>query len=435
MGYLLNVAYLLLLVIVSPWLAWQALRHKKYGPGLLCKFLGSVPRRQSPRPCAWLHGVSVGEINLLAPLLHELQQVCPQWEFVISATTRAGYELARRKYADRHTVFYCPLDFTWAVRRAMQRVRPSLLVLAELELWPNLIAAAKQAGARVAVINGRLSDHSFRGYRRIGWLVARSLRQVDLVAAQNPVYAQRFMALGARADRVVTTGSMKFDGKQTRRDNPQTQRLAALAGVGPQDAVFLAGSTQHPEEAIALEVFRGLAPQFPHLRLVLVPRHPERFAAVAGLLADSGLRWQRRSALEKGAADAHWQVLLVDTIGELAAWWGTAQVAFVGGSLGQRGGQNMIEPAAYGAAVCFGPNTHNFRDIVADLLKQQAAVVVHSAEELAAFVQRCLAEPDFARRLGQRAAAFVQRQQGAARRTALLLAEPEADEAAHPAAA
>ena len=453
MAWLFNIVYVLLVVIFSPWLLWRAIRQGKYRTGYREKLLGWVPRRASEdqRPGVWFHAVSVGEVNLLAPLLRRIAQDRPEWECVLSSTTPTGLALARKKYPDI-TSFYAPLDFSWAVRRAAARLRPCLLVLVELELWPNLIQAARSAGAKVALINGRLSQRSYSGYRWIRPWIGRLLRQVDLVAVQNAEYAERFLALGARPESVVITGSMKFDGAQTDRTNPATQRLAQLAGFQPQDIIFLAGSTQAPEEALALETFRQLADRWPRLRLVLVPRHPERFDEVARLLDQSGLCWVRRTELDKCTSKTSFgseagspaetscyrqtkdrpggssacragrnlpeaRILLVDTVGELGAWWGTAQVAFVGGSLGRRGGQNMIEPAAYGAAVCFGPNTQNFRDIVGMLLARQAAVVVHSGEELTAFVRRCLEDPAWAAQLGRRAQALVLEQQGATQRT------------------
>ena len=448
MPYLLNAVYLLLVLLGLPWFVWQSVTKGKYRAGFGEKFLGRVPRRAGERPCVWLHAVSVGEVNLLAPLLKRIAAAHPDWECVISTTTVTGMALARKKYAG-HTVFYCPLDFTWSTAAAMRRVRPDVLVLAELELWPNLIRAAQRSGAAVAVINGRLSEKSFGGYRRIRWLVASVLRQIDLLAVQDETYAERFRTLGARPEAVHVTGSMKYDGAQTDRNNPTTQRLAALAGIAPDDVVFLAGSTQEPEEAVALDVYRRLCMQWPQLRLIIVPRHPERFDAVARLLDESGVPWQRRTELagEKGEKSAkgekgdkasslppshsshpshpfhpfHPRVLLVDVVGELGAWWGTARIAFVGGSLGSRGGQNMIEPAAYGAAVSFGPNTRNFRDIVATMLAHQAAVVVQNSEELEQFVRRCLAEPAFAADLGRRAQSLVQSQLGATDRTLNLL--------------
>ncbi len=420
-AWLLNAVYLTLLVVASPWILWSALKHGKYRTGFAEKLLGRVPPRAGQRPCVWLHAVSVGEVNLLETVLAEMESRTADWELVISTTTKAGYDLARRKYAD-HTVFYCPLDFTWAVRTALRRVRPNVLVLAELELWPNLIRAAKQFGARVAIINGRLSDNSFRGYRRVRPLVRRVLRQIDVVAAQNDETADRFQRLGAKPSAVAVTGSLKFDGAQTDRENAPTRELRKLAGFSPDDVVLLAGSTQEPEEAYALEIYRRLSNDYPRLRLVLVPRHPERFGEVAGLLDRSGFAYVRRSQMKESTIrNPQSAIVLVDTIGELGAWWGLATIGFVGGSFGSRGGQNMLEPAAYGVATCFGPNTWNFRDIVLQLLAAEGAVVVGDRDQLEQFVRRALADLDWAQELGQRARRLVLSGQGATARTVDLL--------------
>lgn len=422
LSWLLNAAYLATLAVLSPAIAWTAWRTGKYREGYREKLLGLVPEQSGERFCVWLHAVSVGEVNLLATTLRELQARRPDWDVVLSTTTKTGYELARRKYGDQHTVFYCPLDFSWAVGRAMRRVRPDLLVLAELELWPNLIAAAKTNGAKVAVINGRLSENSFRGYRRIEWLARRVLRQVDLIAAQDDTTADRFLALGASRDSVKVTGSLKYDGAETNRNNSRTTELRAAAGFAADDVIFLAGSTQAPEESIAIDAFKKLSQGFPALRLVLVPRHPERFDEVATLLKESGIAWQRRSQLTGTRnPEPETRALLVDTVGELGAWWGAAHIGFVGGSFGDRGGQNMIEPAAYGVATCFGPNTRNFRDIVGALLGAGGAVVVRDPRELESFVWHCLSDRTYTASLGGRARRFVATQLGATERTVTLL--------------
>lgn len=447
MAYLLNVAYLLVLAFAFPWLLYQRLRHGKYREGWDAKFWGRLPRRTGDNPCLWLHAVSVGEVNLLAPLLERWERSHPDWHIVISTTTQSGYALAKKKYAPR-AVIYCPLDFSWAVRRAMRRIRPTLLVLTELELWPNLVSAAKRHGAKVAVVNGRLSEKSYRGYRRIRFFIRRVLENIDLLAVQNREYAERFVSLGPKSKTIHVTGSIKFDGARTSRDSEHTLRLSRLAGITTDDTVFLAGSTQDPEESLALAVFQRLAAEFPRLRLILVPRHPERFEEVAALLDRSHLTWQRRSKLGSnggplaesgppaprpgnGASEPTSgsipRVLLVDAVGELGSWWGAAQIAFVGGSLSHRGGQNMIEPAGYGAAVSFGPNTWNFRDVVTLFLERDAAVVVRSEEELEAFVRRCLTNPAFADELGRRAQELVLQQQGAADRTIELLEQIAGD--------
>ena len=268
----------------------------------------------------------------------------------------------------------------------------------------------------MAVVNGRLSERSYRGYRWIRPVARRILEQIDLVAVQNEAYAQRFRALGARDAAVHVTGSIKFDGAQTDRDNPQTGRLRQIWPVDADNFVVLAGSTQDPEERMAIEAYREIRRLRGDARLILVPRHPERFDEVAALLDHCGLPWQRRTRLTDSAV-APEPILLVDVVGELGAWWGLATAGFVGGSMGRRGGQNMIEPAAYGVAVSFGPNTWNFRDIVQSLLAAHAAVVVRDQRELTAFLCRCVECPDEARALGRRARDWVVRQQGAAART------------------
>ncbi len=435
MGLVLNLLYLGAIFAAFPWLVYQRLRHGKYREGWAAKFFGQVPKRSGDRPCLWLHAVSVGEVNLLEPILKRWERQHPDWDCVISTTTQTGYQLACKKYAPR-SVFYCPLDFTWAVDQAMRRIRPTLLVLAELELWPNLIFAARRHGAKVAVINGRLGDKSFRGYTAIRPLVHRLLSRITLIAVQNEDYAQRFLALGARQRFIRCTGSIKFDGACTNRAIPEVQRLAQLAGIGADDTVFLAGSTQDPEESLAISVFQRLAAEFPRLRLILVPRHPERFEDVATLLDKTGIGWNRRSKLptESRNTSHDARILLVDAVGELGYWWGTAHIAFVGGSMTSRGGQNMIEPAGYGAAVSFGPNTWNFRDVVSLMRERNAAVVVRDQQQLEDFVRRCLSDLAYADDLGQRAQQLVLQQQGAADRTVRLLdglvAHPSAKRAA-----
>ncbi|MEX2141005.1 MAG: 3-deoxy-D-manno-octulosonic acid transferase [Pirellulales bacterium] len=444
MSYFLNFFYLLVLIAVSPWLICAAIRKGKYREGFAAKLLGAaLVQRDHRGQRLWFHAVSVGEVNLLGTLLREIAVKQPDWQCVVSTTTATGYALARKKYPHL-TVFYAPLDFSWAVQRAMRRIRPTVLVLAELELWPNLVRAAKEYGAKVAIVNGRLSAKSFRGYQRIGWLTRRVLRKIELIAAQNEEYADRFRRLGALPECVHVTGSLKFDGAQTDRNNDTTRRLLELACFSDDDIVFLAGSTQAPEEELALQTFTALKDEYPRLKLVLVPRHPHRFDEVAAMLDRSGLPWRRRSQLNRGLPagasllstphsalrtphssfpipHSPFRILLVDTIGELSAWWGTAAIGFVGGSLGSRGGQNMLEPAAYGVATCFGPNTQNFRDVVQMLLAHDATLEIQNGDELTDFVRRCLDEPFFVQRLGERAQTLIRNHRGATMQTLELI--------------
>lgn len=440
LSWLLNACYLLTVAAAAPILAYRMVVHGKYRRGWAEKFLGCLPARAADphRRCVWLHAVSVGEVLQLRGVLSDLTSRRDDLDIVVTTTTSTGHEVARAQLAEKFNcrVHYFPLDFSWAVKRALQRIRPDAVVLVELELWPNFIAHVARAGIPLALINGRISEKSYRGYRRIRPLMKRLFRCFDVMAVQNIAYAERLRRLGAAAARLHVTGSIKFDQVETNRDNPHTRELREVFGLQPGQPVFIAGSTQHPEETIALETWAQLREDHPDLRLILVPRHQERFEDVARLIERRGWSLIRRSdsrapltagpqtgdstdTTEQGVTPGAETppVLLLDTLGELGACWGLADIAFVGGSLTRRGGQNMIEPAAYGAAVLFGPNTRNFRDVVEHLLEGGAARVVQDQAELLTMVKKLLNEPERARRLGETAQQLVLGQQGATRWT------------------
>ena len=475
MSLFLNAIYVCLIVLGSPWLLWRYLRWGKNRRGWSHKLLGKVPIRDSRRPCIWFHAVSVGEVNLLAPVLKLIKNQRPDIEIVISTSTETGFDLAQKKYAAvsdyvgpyvAESVFFFPFDFTWAIRNAIRRVRPSLIVLAELELWPNFIQVVSQidadvesivsssdssdhrdgnsssTGIPVAIINGRLSESSFRGYQAIdrwkgGRFIRESFKKLQLVLAQDQTYASRFKAIGCDPNRVSVTGSVKFDGIETNRNNDKTQYLYRLAEVnesssGVADVIFVAGSTQFEEDIMAAKVYQKLVVQNPQLRLILVPRHPERVPQLIRALKDLGLTTQRRSELTSGGSMAtdgdegvnlRNRILIVDVIGELGAWWGVADAAYVGGSMGSRGGQNMIEPAAYGIPVSFGPNTSNFKEVVSQLLGHDAATVVRDQSEMEDFVGQVIHNPDWARQTGLTAQNLMLQHNGASDRTVKQLIE------------
>lgn len=441
----LNAAYLLLLAALSPLLGYRGLVHRKYRDGWGQKLCGNLPPRTSDRPRVWFHAVSVGEVLQLQTVLREFTHSRPDCEILITTTTPTGLAVAREKFP-QHAVCYFPLDFSWTVRRAICRAQPAAIALVELELWPNFILEAARRRIPLALINGRISEKSFRGYQRIRPLLRKLLHCFDVLAVQSHPYAERLLALGAPTERITVTGSVKFDHVQADRNNPRTRELRQSFGVAEDETVFIAGSTHAPEEQAALDCYAALAAEFEKLRLVLVPRHQQRFDEVAQLVLRRGLPLLRRSELPRAscvgentrlgasragaavsdrpggdAAGCGRPVLLLDTLGELAACWGLADIAFVGGSLTRRGGQNMIEPAAYGAAVLFGPNTQNFRDVVELLLSAGAAQVVADAGQLQVAVRRLLADPAWARRQGKLAQQLVCAQQGATAQTVRLL--------------
>ncbi|WP_339910466.1 3-deoxy-D-manno-octulosonic acid transferase [Symmachiella dynata] len=423
----LNLTYLTMLVIISPIVLWRMLTQGKYCVGWNERLLGCVPQPKDNKPCLWLHAVSVGEVMQLRPVVAALRSQHPDYHFVITTTTVTGRDVADKSFPD-DTVCYFPFDFTWSVRRAFRRLRPVGVVLVELEIWPNLILETDRINVPVILINGRLSANSFRGYTRFRYLVRGLLESVHTFAIQNEIYAQRMRALGAPPERVHVTGSIKFDAVETDRRNPQTTEIRRAFAIADDAPVFIAGSTQSPEEDYALAAYREIRKSVPQLRLILVPRHKERFEEVARLVQSQGFALTRRSTVTSGdSTDGDSAngppVLLLDTLGELSACWGLADIAFVGGSLTKRGGQNMIEPAGYGAAVLFGPNTRNFRDVVEILLKNDAAVVVHNAEELTTRVQALLQSRSTRLEMGRRAQQLVLAQQGATARTVALISQ------------
>lgn len=471
-----DLLYLLVLAVLSPWLIWRAIRTGRYRRDLGAKLLGSAPMLRTGGPVAWFHGVSVGEIHLLVTVIAAFRKRRPEFAVVVSSTTDTGLAEARAKFAGC-TVLAFPFDFSWAVRNALDAIRPTVVILAESEMWPNFLAAAAERHIPVVVINARMSPRSFARLSRVAGL-ARSLlfRHVTAFAVQSEDYAARLRQLGVSEGKLTVTGSVKFDGATGDRDTPKARELDRLlrpeAGPHPVAArppspsetvlsenggrgskkdnddtpsvlgpplpptpevsasegeglgvrafrglTLVAGSTHAPEEEIVLRAFAELRPKHPALRLILVPRHPDRFEEVAKLLEASGVPFARRSRLSDPPADPP-PVLLLDTVGELGAAWSLADVGFTGGSLdGKRGGQSMIEPAGYGVPVVFGPHIWNFRDAAKRLVEVGGAVMVKTAEELAPALDRLLADRELRARMGHIARQFVLDNQGATEKT------------------
>jgi 3-deoxy-D-manno-octulosonic-acid transferase len=429
---LANVLYLVALALLSPMIVYRMIRHGRYRRGIGEKLFGLSKQRAGElcgnRSCVWIHAVSVGEVNLLPMLVDSLrrtfasqQDADPSDEacqIVISTSTDTGYDIAVKHFgADR--VFFCPLDFTWAVQRTLRNLAPVQLVLAELELWPNLIRIAHQQGCQTMVINGRLSKRSAGRYQRFPRFTQPIFAKLSWVGCQDDVCLERFAACGTPMDRLCVTGSMKFDDAPTSRETAGVQTCVQWAGVDPWHRVWIVGSTQPGEELMSLTIYQSLRQEHPELRLILVPRHKQRFSEVAKLVSGAGLKVHRRSR-DASLYDQQWDgdtVILVDTIGELRDWWGVGQIATVGGSFGSRGGQNMLEPAGYGSAISFGPDTRNFEEIARRLIQNGGAVRVYDQGELQAFVKRCLVEVPAADSLGRSAREVVLKHRGATRRT------------------
>jgi 3-deoxy-D-manno-octulosonic-acid transferase len=402
-----------LLVSLPYWLL-QRLRHGKYRAGL-GERLGRVPRRLAAlpaQPAIWVHAVSVGEVLAISGLVEELTKGFPRHRVVVSTTTDTGQKLARSRFGAEN-VFYFPLDFAFAVRPSLRLLRPDLIVIAETEFWPNFLRLSHASGARIAVVNARISDRSWPGYRRFRRLLTGILRQVDLFLTQTEEDVRRLETIGAPLQRIHVTGNLKFDVPAPAAP-PIVGSLRAAFQQANTSPVIVCGSTVDGEESLLLQAFVNILASHPRAALILAPRHPERFSEVAELLEKLGIRFWRRSLWSGDPIGGG--VLLIDTIGELAALYALADVAFVGGSLVPRGGHNIIEPARHGVPIVVGNHTENFRDIVS-LFQSRDAVRVVGPAELPLVFMELISNPAERAELGRRAAETLRAQMGATQRT------------------
>ncbi len=415
---LFDLFYLCVLILLSPWLILRALRTGRYRRDLTAKLLGSRSvANPEGKPTVWFHGVSVGEIHLLGVVVAAFGKRHPDWHVVVSSTTDTGLIEARAKFPNC-TVVPFPFDFSWACAATLAAVDPKLVVLAESELWPNFLGCAAKRAVPVVVINARMSPRSFRRLTRVKSLAQRFLfRNIAHFAVQSAEYAVRLSQLGVPAGRLVVTGSVKYDGASGDRDTPHGRELRSWLNLPVGSIVWVAGSTHAPEEEIVLGTFARLRARFPQLRLILVPRHPDRFVEVASLVERSGQPFVRRSQSNAALVNDP-TVILLDTVGELGAAWGLADVGYTGGSLdGTRGGQSMIEPAGYGVPTVFGPHIWNFRDAARRLIEAGGATMIRTPEELETVLAKWIDEPELRQQMGAKARRLVGEQQGATERT------------------
>lgn len=407
--------------VMLPRFLWRMRRRGGYGAHFgerLGRYEPAVRDRLAGGGRIWIHAVSVGEVNVALSFIAEWRRRHSAARFVLSVTTPTGRGVAAGRMHEADVLIYFPVDFPPITRRAMDLIRPAALILVEGELWPNLIRRAAGAGVPVALINGRVSERSFRGYRKVGAFTRRVLPLFARLCMQGEADAERLRALGAPADRLRVMGSAKYE---LTPPPPQLEAdaRAFLAAVGfPADRLVLVGGSTWPgEEEALLELYRALRGEFPGLRLVLVPRHAERAPEVLRSLDASGVRFARRKQPPAPGSEPA-EVALVDTTGELMGFYAAADVVFVGKSLTQHGGQNPIEPAWCGRPVICGPNMENFVPVMADFAAAGALIQVPDAAGLREAVRGLLADAARRAELGSRAGAFVRAQAGAMRRTA-----------------
>jgi 3-deoxy-D-manno-octulosonic-acid transferase len=402
-------------VLALPWFLWKGRKTGKYmrtfgeRMGRLPVYLNVDGDRS-----IWIHAVSVGEVLGVRPLIPALRERFPNHRLFLSTTTITGNEVAAKGAGDLDGLFFAPFDWPVPVRRALSTLNPALLVLVETELWPNLIHEARRRGTRVAVVNGRISDRSFGRYRLIRPFLRRVLEEVDLFLMQGEIPAERIRDLGAPVERVSITHSLKYDAAEPGRSPERLTRL--FDGRSHPRPLWVAGCTVGGEEERVLRAFQRVRERVEDAALLIAPRHPERFGDVPPLVEAAGFRCRRRSTLEPGGwGDG--DVLLLDTLGELAQLYALATVVFVGGSLGATGGHNILEPAAAAKPILVGPHMENFQEIADEFKAEDALIEVESAEELGREVAALLLDEPRRRALGERALRLVDRNRGAVQRT------------------
>lgn len=381
----------------------------------LGRYPASIRQQLDGTPVLWLHAVSVGEVLAARPLLQRLAQTHAQDPLVVSTITPSGFQLAFAQMTAAKAVIYFPLDLHRCVTRALDLLRPKILLLMESELWPMAIHAAKARGVAIAVVNGRISPRTFARYRVVTRWLRGTLDRVDLWLMQSQLDADRVLWLGAAPSTVRVVGNLKWDASLGARPAPEALRMEAhRLGLNGRQSVVVAGSTHRGEEDLLLQAFASLRSAHPQARLIVAPRHLERLAEVEALVRDAGMTPQRLSTDPPTSA---WDVGIVDTFGQLPTYYGLASAVFIGGSLIPHGGQNPLEPASLGKPLLFGPSMHNFADIARQLLDRRAARQLRDGSELSAALHDLLGDRLAAEAMGRRAQEIVEQSRGTTQRT------------------
>jgi len=407
--------------LTSPYWLAKGVRERKYLANFRQRLGVSLPaKRYGPKPL-WIHAVSVGEVLAAKPLVRGLMSRYPSVPLVVSTVTVTGQNLAAKEFGSTASVIYFPFDWDFCVRRFLTRISPLAVVLLETELWPNFLKNCSEDGIPVFLFNGRISDKSIGRYRRIRWVTSRMIRALDRIGAQTEEDKRRLIELGASEERVTVTGNLKYDLTAPPIDpgDELLRMIRARLELSPATPVVVVGSSMKGEETIFLDAFREARRSVPGARLILAPRHPERFEEVAGLLASYGFAFCRRSQI--GSSDqVRGEVLLLDTIGELRRVYSLATVAVIGGSFLPYGGHNPLEPASFGKAIIFGPEMRNFREM-ARLFVEVKAARQCAAEALATALIELLTDEQVRTSLGRGALAEFRKNQGATENTLRIL--------------
>jgi 3-deoxy-D-manno-octulosonic-acid transferase len=420
MEFLYDFIYLFALVAYSPKIIYRAITQNRYKTGW-DERLGKVRRNSPEKKCAWIHAVSVGEVNATKTLVAELKKQLPDYEIIISVTTDTGIEQARKIYGKDLKVFFYPFDFSFVVQRAFKKLKPNICLLMELEVWPNFTSRATKLNIPVVVINGRISDRSFPRYKLIKPFVADTFKKVALFLSQDHTYAKRFIKLGGRKESTIVTGSLKYDTAQVADKVEGADKIAQQINIANQ-RLIVAGGTGIDEEKIIVGAFKQLKQNtnYSNVRLVIVPRKPERFNEVADLIVKSGFELTRYSKIKSGEQTSEANastVILGDTMGDLRKFYSLAELVFVGRSLVPMGGSDMMESTAMGKCTIFGPHTFNFKETVKSLLNAKGAIEVADGNEFYQTICKCLDEPQFAKQIASAGQNVIKQNQGATQKT------------------
>jgi 3-deoxy-D-manno-octulosonic-acid transferase len=398
---------------------------RKYRRSLSGK-LGRLPADFSPErlpnPKIWFHAVSVGEVVALGPLVTAVKELNPKCAIIVSTGTETGQDKAAEVITDADGLIYLPLDFPSFVHPVVERIRPDLFVLMETELWPNLIHSLKANGARIALANGRISDRSFPRYKRFRSLFSPVLDEIDLFLMSSDIDALRIAEMGARSERIRITGNTKFDAAFGEIPADAEARIRDMFNLAPGARVLVAGSTHPGEHEVVLDTYLRLVEKFPDLLLILVPRHVEKTPLIINAMKERGMNEPfLRSSVDQGLRRHDEHVIIVDRTGELFQVFSVGSVVFMGGSLVPKGGQNVLEPAAWGKVVLFGPSMEDFRDARDILVASGAGMSVSTVSDLTRKITEVLSEPERANLLGKKGREEILRHVGSAKKSAEIL--------------
>ena len=372
----------------------------------------SLPKRPPKKDNIWVHALSVGEVLSAVPLVARIKAVFPDKDIVLSVATRSGVKLANEKLRSQVScIITLPLDAWWCVRRVMKCVRPSIFILVETDLWPGLPAFLARKGVKSLLVNGRISPRTFNAYLKAPALVRRMFAPLSYCLMQTPLDRDRLVRLGMDGKKVIAIGNIKFDRETATRDPARKAAWLEMLGLNTHIPIWLAGSTHDGEEAVILKVFQDLKRDYPLLRLIIAPRDVGRAKEIAGFISSRGVAVALRTRVSEQRAP--YDVLVLDTVGELGQLYGIGSVAFVGGSLVPIGGHNLLEPADWGIPVIFGPHTHNFELMSESILKAGGALRVQNGAELLDAMKDLLSSPKLRNRMGEKAKSFVSENRGA----------------------